>query len=183
MTSGGIHASYVINEVASVQELNLLALAFVGTTSDEHTLALLHIDHKQRPQLVSRTLNLQSQELSPTFSPILRNTVLPSRSFPTFDSPPFLIPVPPISLSDELEPEDEPLGGVLVIGGRKIHYFEESSISRQQVKRGKQSRLDARKASASASENDKAKEKEKAREGRKVKPKASVRWPWSDITA
>lgn len=174
----------VLTQGFSVQELNLFAMTFLDTISSEHILALLHVDHQQRTQLISRTLDIPSLELSPSLSPVLPNSVIPPNTFPTVDPSPSLITIPAVCSSSEdgMGTQSVHPGGVLVLGGRKLLFFEMATEDRQQFKREKQSRLEKRKASTSITDNHIAREKEKERESRRVKPKASLKWPWSDIT-
>ncbi|OCH88473.1 hypothetical protein OBBRIDRAFT_780096 [Obba rivulosa] len=164
----------------SVPEMNILALSFLHTDAETYTLAILHYDSQRRIQLLSRDLDLENYELSPAPSVLLLGTPLSSATFPPMETSPLLVPVPPTASADD---EDGHLGGILVLGGRKLLFFEHTSEDRQEVKRDKRRRLAKRLSSSTPSEVTKAKEKEKEREARKVKPKFSVKWPWSEVTA
>ncbi|OSX59780.1 hypothetical protein POSPLADRAFT_1048255 [Postia placenta MAD-698-R-SB12] len=170
----------------SIPELFLLAMTFMRTDADAYTLGILHYDHQQRLQLLSRDIDIadlsapQSYHLPPT---ILSTSVFPTAT--TVETPPLLIPVPPYASqeADEDSTAGSHLGGVLIVGGRKVLFFEHASEERQEAKKGKQRRASKRMSSGDPSEAAKAREKEKERESRKVKQKASVKWPWSEITA
>ncbi|THH31175.1 hypothetical protein EUX98_g3000 [Antrodiella citrinella] len=168
----------------TLPELNLLTLAFLHTAQDQYSLAIAHVDYLQRMQMISRDLNIESQELSPDISQILPSTVLSPAIFPFVDLAPILVPVPsfPLSASDEDKSEDrECPGGVLVVGGRKILFYEVAPPDAQAVRKGKKRRLDKKKSSTTEAEVEKSKEKEKERESRKLKPRCYVRWPWSEV--
>ncbi|KAH9942902.1 CPSF A subunit region-domain-containing protein [Amylocystis lapponica] len=169
----------------SLPEIFVLALSFLKTEPGTYALAILHYDHQQRLHLLARDLDIPNLELSPAPSPLLPTTVLPATTFPSLDPPPQLIPVPSLAVPDDNEDFTKTghRGGVLVVGGRKVLFFEHTAPDRQDVKKGKQRRQGNRLSSANQAEVAKAKEKEKEREGRRVKPKASVKWPWSEVTA
>lgn len=94
------------------------------------------------------------------------------------DCLPKLIPVPP------QETEDDPsLGGVLVVGGPQIIFFEILSKDAQTKLDGKQRRLQDRLSSGKAEVAAAARLKNKEREKRKRKPSAIVDWPWSKVGA
>lgn len=96
-----------------------------------------------------------------------------------------LVSVPPFSL-DPGKSEDEIaecLGGVLVLGGRKIIFVEANTVAEQKYEKGKEKRQQRRKTSGVESLLKQAKQKEKEREAKKVKPRATVKWPWSEVTA
>lgn len=145
----------------------------------------MHVDFQQRIQLISRDLHLDQQELNAELSQLLPGTPLSAALFPFTGVPPGLIPVSPFALSavEESDEEQECPGGVLVVGGRRIFFYELTRADKQSALKGKKRRLEKRKASTTESEVDKAKEKEKERESRKVKPRCFVIWPWSEIVA
>lgn len=166
--------------VFRIPELNLLALAFLPLLYSGGSLAILHIDHQDRLQLLSRDINITDLEMSPAPSTLLPSTSISSRSLPLTESLPTLIPIPP-SLDDESDAASP--GSILVVGGRKLLLYELASIDWQEKQKGKRRRLDSRKRSMDSSEVIKAKEKEKEREVKKRKPKATIEWPWSEVTA
>ncbi|KZT11975.1 uncharacterized protein LAESUDRAFT_746751 [Laetiporus sulphureus 93-53] len=163
----------------SIPELYILSLTFLYTGADMYTIGILHYDHQQRLQLLSRDLDIQNKELSAAYSTLLPSTILSAKKFPTTETPPRLVSVPPCSSSEEMGGN----AGVLVLGGRDILFFEYASSERQEIKKNKQRRASKRMSSSDQKEALKAKEKEKEREARKVKPRAGVKWPWSEVTA
>ncbi|CDO76087.1 hypothetical protein BN946_scf184649.g13 [Trametes cinnabarina] len=172
----------------SLPEINLLAFSFLYTSEeDRFTLALLHLNHMRQMQLLCRDVLLQDLELSAAHSNLLITTVLPERTFPSLDPPPLLVPIPPHSTGSEDDDEDETgpahRGGVLVLGGRKVMFYEHATQDQQDTRKEKQRRLSKRLSSGMQSEIAKAKEKEKERESRKIKARATVKWPWSSVTA
>jgi len=90
------------------------------------------------------------------------------------------VTVPPQQLHGT---EESVPGGVLVLGGRKIRFFELSSEEWQEKYRGRQRKLESKKKSADRSPEGKAKEEQKGREIKKRKAKATVEWPWFEVTA
>lgn len=155
------------------------------TDTETYTLAILHYDHLQRLQLLARDLDVDGLELSITLSVHLQRAILPSSSFPETDIPPTLVPVPSFALapSGESEEEERCLGGVLVLGGRKILFVEAATVDEQRYEKGKEKRQQQRKTNASEKSKRQAQQKEKEREAKKVKPRAAVKWPWSEVTA
>lgn len=169
-------------------EINLLAFTFLYTDDeDRFTLALLHLNHKRQIQLLSRDVLLEDLELSAAHSNLLITTLLSERTFPSLDPAPLLVPIPSHSTGSEEDDEDETgpahRGGVLVLGGRKVMFFENASQDQQDTRKEKQRRLGKRLSSTVQAEVAKAKEKEKERETRKIKARATVKWPWNAITA
>ena len=98
-----------------------------------------------------------------------------------------LVAVPPHSTGSVDDDEDEMgpahRGGVLVLGGRKVMFYEHATQDQQETRKEKQRRLSKRLSSGVQAEVAKAKEKEKERESRKIKARATVKWPWSAMTA
>jgi DNA damage-binding protein 1 len=160
--------------------LNILSLAFLPVGDRSHSLAILHLDHNQNHVLLARDLILSERELSPDPSLLLPQTIVsPSVAIIT-DEPPSLVMVP----SQQLHGTEESVpGGVLVLGGRKIRFFELSSEEWQEKYRGKQRRLESQKKNSDRSQEAKANEKQQGREIRRRKAKASVEWPWSEVAA
>lgn len=178
----------IVNPGFRVPELNLLAFAFLHTHAKRtYSLALVHLNHRRQVQLLSRDINLDELELSSDHSNMLVTTVLSERVLPSLDPPPFLIPVPvhAVGSEDDEGNDDSPAhrGGVLVLGGKKIMFYEHATKDQQDKRKGKQRRLSKRLESEKQSEVAKAREKEKERESRKVKSRTSVKWPWAAITA
>ncbi|KAI0826862.1 CPSF A subunit region-domain-containing protein [Trametes gibbosa] len=171
----------------SLPEINLLSFTFLYTNrKDRFTLALLHYTHRRQLQLLSRDVLLEDLELSPTHSNSLITTLLSERTFPSLEPPPLLVAIPPYSTGDDDDDDDtgpSHRGGVLVLGGRKVAFFENASQYQQDTRKEKQRRLSKRLSSAVQAEVSKAKEKEKERETRKIKARATVKWPWAAITA
>lgn len=163
-------------------EINLLGLAFLSTRDDEYTLAVLHLDHQERVQLLARDINVDDLELSPSPSILLNVTPLSPKVFPfPTEAVPQLISVPP---AEQQGQSDEPfLGGVLVVGGKKVLLYELASRDGQEKQKGKRRRLETKKKSVDVTEAEEAREKERERERRRRKPKASVDWPWNEVTA
>ncbi|RPD77741.1 hypothetical protein L226DRAFT_544225 [Lentinus tigrinus ALCF2SS1-7] len=173
----------------SLPELNLLAFTFLYTgDAKRHTLGLLHLNHRRQIQLLCRDVDLQELELSPAHSNLIITTLLSDRTFPILEPPPILVPVPPneaeINNDDDYDPEMAPhRGGVLVLGGKKVIFYENSKPQQQMTRHGKQKRLSKRLASDKQVEVNEAKKKEQERDSKKVKPRACVKWPWGPVTA
>ncbi|KAH7910836.1 CPSF A subunit region-domain-containing protein [Hygrophoropsis aurantiaca] len=161
---------------ASLPELNLLALAFVPSL-DEATLAILHVDHRQRLQLLSRTVSVDDLQISPLPSSLLPAAPLPEELFDVPDAIPFLIPI--ASYGDQKKFN----GGILVVGGRRILLYEFTSEESQGKHEAKQRRLEKKKKSTDSVEARNAKRKEEEREDRKKKVRAIIEWPWAEVTA
>lgn len=149
------------------------------------TLAIVHMDHMQRMQLVSRDLDIASQDLSTTLSSTLPNSVLPANAFPDTDNPFILVSVPSFAVVSEYEADEmsQCAGGVLVLGGRKILFYEIASVERQKRQKGKDKRQTKRKASGNEKQLEVARQRDKERDLKRVKAKMSVKWPWSEVTA
>lgn len=163
-----------------VSELNILSLAFLPVGSRNHSIAILHLDYNQHLQLVAHDLILPERELSPEPSLLLPQTIVSSSVLTPIEAPPCLVTVP----SQPSDGTGESItGGILVLGGRKIRFFELSSEEWQEKYRGRQRRLESQKKGADRRPEAKAKEKQKGREIRKRKTKAAVEWPWCEVTA
>jgi DNA damage-binding protein 1 len=169
----------------SIPDINIFSLAFLPS-DDEYTLAILLLDLQGRLQLFARDIDFESLELSTHCSSLLQPTIISEKvvPYPT-ESPPQLITVPPDDDSAEVADFDDAafLGGVLVVGGTQILLFDVASKQKQEKQKGKLKRLEAKKKSNDATEVAKAREKEKERFNRRRKPKASIDWPWSEVTA
>ncbi len=162
-----------------MSELNILSLTFISASSDNYSIAILHQDHNQNLQLLAHSLVLSEYELSPESSLLLPQTMLSTSAVAPTDAPPCLVPVPPQrSNATERLP-----GGVLVLGGRKIQFFELSSEEWQEKHREKQQRLESRQKSTDQLVPAKTKEKQKDRETKKRRPRSAVEWPWCEVTA
>ncbi|KAF8133979.1 CPSF A subunit region-domain-containing protein [Boletus edulis] len=165
---------------ASVLELNLLSLAFITTSAESYTLAMLHFDFQQRLQLLARDIQIDDLQLSPTPSQLLPPLPLPGRWFSIEGQTPRLVFVPSIENRDgDIECE----GGVLVVGGRKILLYELASGDALEQNVRKSRRTEKKKKSRNVDESADAKQKEKEREWKKKKARAAITWPWSEVTA
>lgn len=172
-------------------ELNVFSLTFLPDTNEDYPLAILHIDYQDRVQLLARNILVDDLELSTYPSAALPPTSIPAKilPFPT-DSIPRLISVPagaPKDFEDDDDQDEDDdkvfLGGVMIVGGRKILLYELASAQKQAKQTGKRRRMEKGKKSGDVVEVAKAKEKEKEREARFRKARGSVDWPWSDVTA
>ncbi|KAG8214764.1 CPSF A subunit region-domain-containing protein [Butyriboletus roseoflavus] len=163
---------------ASILELNLLGLAFIATSAESYTLAMLHFDFQQCLQLLARDIQVDDLQLSPTPSQLLPPLLLPGKWFSIEDQTPHLAFVPYTESSD-----NECEGGILVIGGRKILLYDlaSSDVLEQNIRKSR--RMEKKKKSRNVEEAADAKQKEKEREWRKKKPRAAITWPWSEVTA
>ena len=162
-----------------VSELNILSLAFLSVASGSYAIAILHLDHNQNLQLLARDLNLSERELSPEPSLLLPPTILSSSAFAPTEASACLVTVQPQQSNGT---EETIPGGVLVLGGRKIRFFELSSAEWKEKHRGRQEKLQSQKKNAGSLRSN-AKEKQKGREIKKRKAKATVEWPWREVTA
>ncbi|KAI1790140.1 mono-functional DNA-alkylating methyl methanesulfonate N-term-domain-containing protein [Ganoderma leucocontextum] len=172
----------------SLPELNLLAFTFLHTEQEgRHTLALLHLNHRQQIQLICRDVDLGEFELSPTHSNLLLTATLSDKTFPSLEAPLMLVPIPSYATGGEdVEGDDDApahRGGILILGGRKILFYEHSTQEQQDTRKEKQRRLSKRLAGEDTTQAAEAKEKEKQRESRRIKPRATVKWPWAAVTA
>ncbi|KAK7056644.1 hypothetical protein VNI00_002361 [Paramarasmius palmivorus] len=161
-----------------IAEINLLSLAFLPLPVHQskskltYTIALLHVNHMQQLHLVSHDLVISdSVELSYDPSLALPPTTIAQKWVP--------YPTETLPRLVSLAPQDSFLGGILVVGGRKILLYELSSEEDRQLHEGKKKRLNKRKSGTDEEEKEKAKEKEKARENKKRRASAEVEWPWS----
>jgi len=163
-----------------VSELNILSLAFLPVGARNHSLAILHLDHNQNLILLARDLILSERELSLEPSLLLPQTIILPPALISTDAPPSLVVVPPQRLHGT---EESAPGGVLVLGGRKVRLFELSSEEWQEKYRGRLRTAEGQKKNTDRSSEGKTKEKQKGREIRKRKAKATVEWPWDEVTA
>ncbi|KAF7975350.1 hypothetical protein HWV62_9805 [Athelia sp. TMB] len=168
----------------SLPELNLLALSFLDTDGEpddsDLCLAILHVDHEQRLQLLSRDLSIPEQQLRPKPSTLLPSIPLPMKLFLiSADCLPIIIAVPPSSEDADV------LGGVLVLGGRKVLFYDLAPPKAQVKAQGKQKRTEKKKRAAEkdgdANELEKAKQKEEERMWKKKKSRSWIDWPWSTV--
>ena len=143
-------------------------------------LAILHIDHQERTQLLAREISLDEFELVP--SVLLQPTAISSKMIPSpANQVPKLLPVHAEHPNDNHNPPFR--GGVLVIGGRQIILYELASFDSQRKQRGKSMRTEKNKKDPDKAVADSAITKEKSREARKKRARATVEWPWSQVTA
>lgn len=144
-------------------------------------MAILYLDAQERLQLCARDVDIPNLELSPQLSTVLLPTLIPDRVVPNPSEYSLrLIPVEPDATSDA---DDAFAGGVMVVGGKDILLFELASVEAQEKQRGKQKRLGAKLNSSDPTESAQARAKEQERGFRKRKAKASVSWPWNEVTA
>ncbi|TFK40691.1 CPSF A subunit region-domain-containing protein [Crucibulum laeve] len=177
--------SYEQDFDVSLPELNVFSVAFLPTSEDEYAIAILHIDHQERIQLLARDISIDDLELSPHPSALLHQTPISSKNLPyPTEFIPQLVTVPTVLPEDDADADEEGFpGGVLVVGGKKILFYELTPREAQEKQRGKRRRLEKKKKNEDVSVAAKAKEKEREREGRRRKPKATVEWPWTEVTA
>ncbi len=144
-------------------------------------MAILYIDSQERLQLCAREVDIPNLELSPQLSTVLLPTLIPDRVVPN-PSEYFLrlIPVQPDEFSDA---DDAFSGGIMLVGGKDILLFELASAEAQEKQRGKQKRLGAKLKSTDPAESAQAIAKEQERGFRKRRAKASLSWPWNEVTA
>jgi DNA damage-binding protein 1 len=163
-----------------VSELNILSLAFLSVGAGTYAIAILHLDHNQNLQLLARDLILSERELSPEPSLLLPPTNLSSSALTPTEASPCLVTIHPQQSSGKKEAIP---GGILVLGGRKIRYFEHSSAEWQDKTRERQQKLESQKKNADRSQGGNAKDKQKGREIKKRRAKATVEWPWREVAA
>lgn len=168
----------------SIPELNVLSLAFLPSLDEDYTLAILHYDFQERLQLCARDVDLDGFELSQHFSILLQPTIIHDKVAPyPLDSPLHIIPVPAVISEDDTDiPEGAFLGGVLVVGGKQLVLYELASKESQEKQRGKLKRLDSKKKSNDAADIAKARTKELERASRRRKARATIEWPWSEVS-
>jgi DNA damage-binding protein 1 len=162
-----------------VSELNIFSLAFLSVGAGNYAIAILHLDHNQKLQLLARDLILSERELSPEPSLLLPPTTISSALTPTGASP-CLVTINPQQSSGKKEPIP---GGILVLGGRKIRYFEHSSAEWQEKYRERQQKPESQKKNADRPLGGNGKDKQKGREIKKRRAKATVEWPWREVAA
>lgn len=142
-----------------------------------NTLALLHVDFRQRLRLLAREIILDDGQLSPVASPLLTPLVLPETWFTIEENPPRLVFIS----ANKAIPGDFN-GGILIVGGCKIILYD---LARGDVleKSVNKARRMEKKGKANIEEEGTPKEKGKETEYKKRKPRAVVDWPWSEVTA
>jgi Mono-functional DNA-alkylating methyl methanesulfonate N-term len=123
-----------------IPELELLSMCFLSSTiTPSPVLALLHIDFKLRYRILAREVDLANQELSIEPSQILPPAFVQDRAS-------LLIPVPGSS---------DLLGGILVLGGGIVQFFECTSPStRKHRKKDRQSLENKRKRTRGSTEDE-----------------------------
>lgn len=163
-----------------VSELNILSLAFLSVGAGTYAIAILHLDHNQNLQLLARDLILSERELSPEPSLLLPPTNLSSSALTPAEASPCLVTIHPQQSGGKNESIP---GGILVLGGRKIRYFEHSSAEWQDKTRERQQKLESQKKNADRSQGGNTKDKQKGREIKKRRAKATVEWPWREVAA
>jgi DNA damage-binding protein 1 len=140
-------------------------LAFISSKKAKHILAILFFDFTEKIRLHARELYTDKRELSPNPSLTLRECV-PNIDLSILPDPsPSLIPIPFLVFNDG---EHEFHGGVLVVGGTKIRLFEKTGSKYKQQHK---------------SDHKKTEKAENANADKPGKPRASISWPWAEITA
>jgi DNA damage-binding protein 1 len=162
-----------------VSELNIFSLAFLSVGAGNYAIVILHLDHNKNLQLLARDLILSERELSPEPSLLLPPTIFSSVALAPIEVSPCLVTVQPQQSNGTKEPIP---GGVLVLGGRKIRFFEQSSAEWQDKHRERRQKLHSQKTNAAWSQGGNGNE-QKAREIKKRKAKATVDWPWREVNA
>jgi DNA damage-binding protein 1 len=162
-----------------VSELNILSLAFLSVGAGNYAIAILHLDHNQNLQLLARDLILSERELSPEPSLLLPPTIISSAALAPIEVSPCLVTVQPQQSNGTKEPIP---GGILVLGGRKIRFLEQSSAEWQDKHRERRQKLRSPKKNAAWPQGGNVNE-QKAREIKKRKAKATVDWPWREVNA
>ena len=162
-----------------LSELNILSLTFLSVGVGNCAIAILHLDHNQNLQLLARDLIRSERELSPEPSLLLPPTIL-SSSLTPIEVCPSLVTINPQPSSGKKEPI---LGGILVLGGRKIRYFEHSSAEWQDKYRERQQKQESQEKNANRFLGGNAKDKQKGRDIKKRRAKATVEWPWREVAA
>ncbi|KAF9267572.1 hypothetical protein L218DRAFT_895037 [Marasmius fiardii PR-910] len=171
LISEGAPESY--NDIQFPEISNVLDISFlpIDLPSDTYTLTFLLEDHNLKFQLISRDLMAGSSGVDLLdASENLRPTAIPKGIIPCLNSDclPRLVPLYPQKSDPKF------LGGILVIGGRKIALYECEPKSETSVK-GK------RKRTLNEPEKHKSLDKKSGLQDRK--PIALLEWPWSDVSA
>jgi DNA damage-binding protein 1 len=168
-------SNVIADAILRIAEMNLLSLCFLGTATESKVLAMLFLDNKERIQLHARDIDCDLKnhqvELSQAPSSFLLPSFVPSKCFSFPDASPILVAVSPSAQSSL---DGDFLGGVLVLGGRKILLYEFADQDKYN------SHEHRKRQSLSRSKVDDARKHERERVR---KPTASVVWPWSNVTA
>ena len=154
-------------------------MAFLSVGTGNYAIAILHLDLDQNLQLLARDLILSEHELSHEPSLLLPPTIISSSALTLTEASPRLVPIHPQQSRAKKEPIP---GGILVLGGRKIRYFENSSAEWKEKYRERQQKLESQR-DADRSLGGEAKDKQKGREIKKRRAKATVEWPWREVAA
>ena len=154
-----------------------MSLTFVAQEDeDTYILGFLFLDTKTKVQLMTRELSIDTLEINIEPSVIIPPTRLPSEVFSSAGMAPFVTPVPSLH-----SPGKETRGGVLIVGGPDILFFELTSQEWRNKKSKKKEREERRSRSS-----HKAKQKEtedvEEEKSKKRKAAASVQWPWHEVT-
>jgi DNA damage-binding protein 1 len=159
-----------------IAEMNLLSLCFLDTATDSKALAMLFLDNQERIQLHTRDIECDLKnhqvELSQAPSSLLLPSFVPSKCFSFPDTSLSLVSVSPSAQSNI---DGDFLGGVLILGGRKVLLYEFAD----QLSQDKYN-LNVHRKQQSRNNVDDARREERERVR---KPTASVVWPWSNVTA
>ncbi|KAJ3923618.1 CPSF A subunit region-domain-containing protein [Lentinula edodes] len=196
-------------QCVAIPELNLLSYTFLPLVhEDNYALALLYIDYKEHIQLVSRNLRISPSSESnadldiSSYSHLLPPTTISYKHLPNpAETAVHLIPIPPdedymydmhMHMDEDEHETDVFLGGILVVGGRKVLLYELTSQETREFKpvkgKGKRKR-DSKKqkqidAPTPTPNTDSGSSKQKnLNEIKKRDPRATVEWPWSWVTA
>ncbi|KAF8831356.1 hypothetical protein HHX47_DHR1000666 [Lentinula edodes] len=202
MESGEVHN-------VQIPELNLLSFTFLPLVhKHNYALALLYIDYKEHIQLVSRNLRISPDSESnvdldiSSYSHLLPPTTISYKNLPNpAETAVHLISIPAdedymydmhMHMDEDEHETDVFLGGILVVGGRKVLLYELASQETQEFKpvkgKGKRKR-DSKKQEQIDTPNptpntDSGSSKQKnLDEIKKRDPRATVEWPWSWVTA
>ncbi|KAG7088601.1 hypothetical protein E1B28_012575 [Marasmius oreades] len=174
LISEGAPESY--NDIQVPEISNILDIAFlpINPLSDIYTLSILLQDHKLNFQLVSRDLSAGSSAVDLLdASESLRPTAIPKSILPYLSSDclPKLVALYPQKTDPKF------LGGILVIGGRKIALYECEPRPDSFVK-GKRKR-----SIKEPERHDGSGNKSTGTDLKDRKPIAVLQWPWGDVSA
>ena len=167
-----------------------MSMALLPSVEDgQIALAILFRDSDRKARLVARDLrheegiwDLELDRTSTALRPTaISNTVIPPECVPQ------LIPVHPSPSDNDEEGEDDDdessfLGGVMVVGGRKLLFYEMASEEARVKQQNKINKTEKLKADSDPSKAKAARLKEVQRATRILKPTVSIQWPGSNIT-